>query len=239
MPTKYMLKRDRTGLSKSIKGKEKTLKDPYLRMGLDSPTRMENAMFSELKQLKEGTPAPIETDKERESVEKFQSTNVEAMREGNSEIPAMPTRREMQDNPVGSTGKHMRWEKHWKHHFVNSEGEVVRDPHGRGAIFRWKDNQQRLHPEREDEDIDLRNIEKFRKDNATPSGLPGNVPLMDSKIGVNYALAAKMTEEQWHKMWEGAQMMSATLEQVDDNKWVTKKDIPTSGKKKKKGKGKK
>ena len=29
MPTKYMLKRDRTELSKSIKGKENTLKDPY------------------------------------------------------------------------------------------------------------------------------------------------------------------------------------------------------------------
>ena len=198
MPTKLLSADEIKNTKEEIRRNELQLKDPYLRSGLKEPAKIENRTNNLKEKVEKGTAKKLSGDAWKKQAVR-QRVLREAMILGTKSCPSMPTRRQMEDNPMHSTTQHMSWEKFWHNHTINEKMEVVQAKDGYGATFEWKDNQKRLFPE-EINNPDISNIEQIRPDIAAGHGSP-NEPLHNMKIAVSYAPYARLTDEQYDALF--------------------------------------
>ena len=187
MPTRYGTHRQRQELTKSIKETSEMLADPYHARGVVYKTQMKRQLEKERLQLDAISPPPLETDSRRKALINRENQLRDAMVLGNTRkgIEPMPSVRMMQENPSGSTGKHIRFEKFWKNNTIDEKGNPA--PNKRGALFEWKDVKRELCQDQEPEDFDIANIETIRPDD-------NRVPLADQHSPRNYGLSMAAKE---------------------------------------------
>lgn len=198
MPTKLLSSNEIKGARDEVKRNRSQLDDQYLKSGLKEPAKLEARTAQLEGKIDHGTADKLEGEKWMKQARR-QKVLREAMVLGTRSCPSMPTRRQMEDNPMYSTNQHMTWEKYWHDHTVNHKMEVVKSQNGYGAAFEWKDNQKRLFPDELD-NADISNIEQIRPDAAAGHGGP-NEPLSNMKIAVSYAPYARLTDKQYDALF--------------------------------------
>ena len=204
MPTKLLSKNERDSLEREVSKNKRMLRD--WGDGLANPAKLQQRTQKMEQQLEDGSPKKLNPSQWR-ALAKRQRKLRQAMVYGSGPIPPMPSRRQMQDNPVGSTAQHNRWSRAWHNKTVDQHGQIVNADGKYGAVFEWKDNQKRLFPDHA-EDTDLSNVEQFRPDAAAEHG-GINEPLMNMKCASSYSPYGRLSDEQYDALFgtETAELM--------------------------------
>ena len=189
MPTRYSAYRQRAELRDSIKKTEQMLADPYRMQAVTRKDEVRRNLAKDRERLDAISPPPLETDSRRKALEVREKKLREAMVLGDPRkgLEPMPSRRMMQENPSGSTGKHIRHEKFWKFHTLDANGNPMLAPDKRGASLEWKDVKRELCQDHEVDDPDIANLETFRPDDD-------RVPLSDQHSPRSYGLSMTAKE---------------------------------------------
>jgi hypothetical protein len=130
------------------------------------------------KTLNEITPPDLSAEQRPKVASRLDMLR-DALVNGNSTVPPMPTRSHMHDSPAGAVGQHLKWESYWKTHNLDASGKVVKvDPSKgeRGAVWEMKDGLRTFNKDSEANDPDVANLETIRPDPRNPA-----VPLADVK----------------------------------------------------------
>jgi len=155
------------------------------------------------------TPKPIEGEA-RAKLEARGKQLENVMKYGSSkyQIPDMPSKMEMKNNPDDSTRRHMSWEKAWKFKTVDDEGNLA-DPgvHGYGAVMEWKDIQYRLHAEADAQGHapGIGNIDNFRPDVK-------GVPLAKDHTARAFSLAGNLGKDKFDKMFPDHEPLASEIQ---------------------------
>jgi hypothetical protein len=113
------------------------------------------------------TPPDAETPEEKESLIHHATRLEHAMVKGDPlhGVPPMLTRQQMDEAGAGDVGTELHWQKHWKTHTLDRDGNMVRvAPEQRGAISEWKDARSCLFKKEEEYDPEIASIEMMRPD---------------------------------------------------------------------------
>jgi hypothetical protein len=183
MPERYASFTTRQKLEGPISEMKEIKSNPYLLEKIPNRDKFEKDFDKRNKILESVTPPDVQGE-EKDKLHKRLSELSEALVKGNEKyVPPMPNEVQMQKSPVGAVDQHMRWEKFWKHHSLDSTGKIYRvEKGGRGAIFEWKDLRRIMCKEYEEESPNYANIEMLRPTMSTSS-------LADTKLPVSYGFS--------------------------------------------------
>lgn len=163
MPTKFAPLQERKQQETTIKHMKDVVANPVAWDKIQGKDNFLRQIQKEEKRLQTISPPKIDESRKDHVIGRIKQLQ-EVMIQGSEKygIPPMPSEKEMWENPAGSTGKEISWQKSWKNYGVDEKGEVYRAEDGYGAVFQWKDAMRAAFPEREEDDPDLASIESFR-----------------------------------------------------------------------------
>jgi hypothetical protein len=171
MPTKFGNASEIEGYKQTVDQIDTIQSNPYLISQISDQREMKQRKQNAQALLdKRKAPEPKDGS-ERDAIRSRQSLLEAFITKDCDEIkkPAMPSKHEMEETPVGAVGKHMLWEQKLKNYTLDPQGNPIPAKEGYGAIFEWKDNQRRLRGEDEEMDRDIANVEQLRPQNADKS----------------------------------------------------------------------
>jgi hypothetical protein len=177
----------RNDIKRKLEDAESTKHNPVAWDGVRDKNEFLQQEAALKSQIKEITPPEVKSE-DRDNVGNRLKQLEKVIVAGSSSlrIPPMPSNAKMQRAPAGSVGQHMDWEKTWKTHTVDTNGNLVKiDPKkgGRGAIDEWKDLRRSYHKDREESDPDIANIETIRPTDE-------RIPLHDERLPRSYGLSS-------------------------------------------------
>lgn len=191
MGTKYQPHAVRHSQERRISARESLLdpkKNPLCFRDVDNYDQEIKKVKSERAQLSRITP-PVVSDAERPILLERKKQLEKALVAGNKNVREMPSQRQMEDNPDGSTSHYLGWERSWATNTVDPGGNLAPAPMlpgggGQyGAKFELKDIQYRLKAEQGDLAIGEGSLEYLR------GGQPE--PLMNQHTPVSFGLSEK------------------------------------------------
>ena len=158
MGTKYQPHAVRHSQERRISARESLLdpkKNPLCFRDVDNYDQEIKKVKSERAQLSRITPPGV-SDAERPILLERKKQLEKALVAGNKNVPEMPSQRQMEDNPDGSTSHYLGWERSWATNTVDPGGNLAPAPMlpgggGQyGAKYELKDIQYRLKAEQGD-----------------------------------------------------------------------------------------
>lgn len=213
MPTRYQTYRKRERLQQEISDRTRLLKrEQYGPSGDDfdggtAADRIQNlgalgaANERDKKRLAVMTPPDTKQLQDKgikepeKKIEKRLKQLEEAIINGNGGYPGMCSVREMQENPAGSTDKHLLHNDLIRHHNVTADGKLVRVDHKKGQQSmhdEWKDLRRILYKDAESSAPNIANLEVLRPDTVDRSNLANYAKR-------SYAPFAKLSQEEYAK----------------------------------------
>ena len=177
----YASLNQRTELEKNINLLEKTKTNPYAYNQISNKRKFDEQLASDRAHLEKVTPPDLSADHIAKADARINQL-ANAWTQGGSGAPPAPTRRQMEQAPVGAVGQYNTHDRFWKDHTLTSEGKLVKIDRKKqqGLVWELKDLLRMRHKDQEYDNPDVANLEQFR-----PDGL-NQVPLADSILPMRY-----------------------------------------------------
>ena len=156
MPAKYASIKVRDNFSNRIADMDACKKMPVAWEKIQNKEKFEDDYTKTKTQLEAVTP-PDTSGTERDNLKRRLTQLQEALVNGNSVVPPMPSHEQMWKSPAGSVGQHISWESYWKNHTLDANGKAIaidKKVGQRGAVWEMKDALRTFNKEREGEDYE-------------------------------------------------------------------------------------
>jgi len=180
--TKYQNLEIRRSEEAQIAGIKATLASPEAMSGIGNKGKLQEELRKRTEKLERITPPDLTGDQTIKVKRRHDSLR-DAMVEGKpGMVPAMPSRREMEQAPSGAVDKHLNFEMFWKRHNLDPEGRIVPVNTRAGQqnlLHELKDHMRTLGKAQEEWSPNVANLDMFRPEVA-------NVSLAESILPRSY-----------------------------------------------------